>query len=409
MNTAPSSSRIHAGSVFQTILSLMGLGASGLAAILCLLLAYFFARGDAARAGEFVGLAWIFAFLAALTLPSLWFAVRRLMGHVSPRLPIPSFSLASAGLVVWLFVLAIGSFLARAGGIATYILPLLTILGVVLPLWWALELVQRGSSQSGPQRGWGVLNFALFFSNPLAMLVEIVLLIVLVFAGAFMIAADPSNLAQFQQFSQEIRSAGADAERIRQLAAPYLANPLAIAAIFSVFSILVPMLEEIFKSLVIWFLLGKKLSPAEGMVAGALAGAGFALTESLFNLVNPNLQSQWLVLTIGRAGTGMLHITTAALMGWAIASAWQSKSFWCLVLAYIGAVAVHGVWNAFSLGSGLAQVLLPVPSLANVLSIFCVAGLVILAGCFVGFLWAANRRFNAVAPVLIDRTEILQR
>jgi hypothetical protein len=80
------------------------------------------------------------------------------------------------------------------------------------------------------------------------------------------------------------------------------------------------------------------------------------MLETLFSLATPAAEG-WLALTVGRAGTGLLHISTAALMGLALAEAWQSSRYLRLGVTYFCVVLVHGLWNAFSVLNGLGEIL----------------------------------------------------
>jgi hypothetical protein len=61
-----------------------------------------------------------------------------------------------------------------------------------------------------------------------------------------------------------------------------------------------------------------------------------------------------------RAGTGLLHVTTAAMIGWGIASAVQSRGgIWKLVVTYISAALLHCSWNAASVFVGVGNVINP--------------------------------------------------
>jgi RsiW-degrading membrane proteinase PrsW (M82 family) len=98
----------------------------------------------------------------------------------------------------------------------------------------------------------------------------------------------------------------------------------------------------------VWALARSKITPAQGFSAGLISGAAFALVESLGYLATPS-GSGWLGVVVGRTGTGLLHVTTTGLIGWALASAWEEKHYRRLVLAYLGAVGLHSFWNIFGL------------------------------------------------------------
>ena len=131
---------------------------------------------------------------------------------------------------------------------------------------------------------------------------------------------------------------------------------------------------------------------------GAVAGAGFALPETLFNLAGSAANSQWLALATGRVGTGLLHICTAALTGMAIASVWRSGKVHLLALAYTLSVALHGLWNALTITSGLAGFLMNEQD-ARLVAVAATIGLVILAAAYIDILYVLNRSTRAVPTI----------
>ena len=96
------------------------------------------------------------------------------------------------------------------------------------------------------------------------------------------------------------------------------------------------------------------------------------------------------------------RVSSAAIIGMSIASAWKNHQWWRVLLAYLGGVLLHGLWNAFSLSSGLVQVLLGSNPMANFLSMAAVAGLLVLAIVFVAIIIAANRRLRPEARPAVD-------
>jgi len=95
---------------------------------------------------------------------------------------------------------------------------------------------------------------------------------------------------------------------------------------------LIPLLEELLKPLAIWILVWRKLTPVEGFVAGLICGSAFGLIESIGNLASIS-GSDWIIVVLGRTGTGLLHTVATGLVGWGLASAGtiENISTWCLV------------------------------------------------------------------------------
>ena len=121
----------------------------------------------------------------------------------------------------------------------------------------------------------------------------------------------------------------------------------------AVLSGIIPLIEEILKPLALWGLAGRDLTDQEGFVAGLLSGAGFALLENLLYFTNILTAEGWSFMVIGRAGTGVLHMFSSGLVGWALARAWRSGKWPFLGGMTLLAVAFHGLWNAFALLGGL--------------------------------------------------------
>jgi RsiW-degrading membrane proteinase PrsW (M82 family) len=119
--------------------------------------------------------------------------------------------------------------------------------------------------------------------------------------------------------------------------------------------VITPLIEEVLKTLGVWLFVKRKLTPAEGYIAGMICGAGFALIEGLFNLAGAATPGDWVGLVIGRAGGSLLHVFTGGLIGWGLAETWRSGKFQKYLLAFLGALIIHGLWNALA----VVAVLLP--------------------------------------------------
>jgi hypothetical protein len=403
----PTAQRIRVYLILQVILSLAGFGLSALCAagalVFGLLTSAYPALAQNSGASQFIGLAWVFAILALLAVPPLWLSLRKLFGRadgVSGRAR--GFAAATTALLAWPVLLLAGAWLAAFRPLGSYLLPPVTALAALIPIWWLIEMTRRNLGSFSPRRSWGALNFALFVSTPTAMVVELLLLVVGAFAAGVFLSMNADTAAQIRQIGQQIIDSNGDVAVLQDMLLPLLTNPWVVLAALSVFSVLVPLLEELFKPLVIWALLGLDARPADGLVLGAVAGAGFGLVETLFNLSNPAVQSQWLMLIVGRTGTNLLHITTTALIGWSLVSAWRSGKFGRLGLAYLAAVSLHGLWNAFSLISGMAETLLPSQPAGQLLAYAGLAGMLGLGVVCLAILFTANRRLRpvSVAPVL---------
>jgi hypothetical protein len=155
-----------------------------------------------------------------------------------------------------------------------------------------------------------------------------------------------------------LESGNIDPSALSQVIEPYLHQPGFVFLVVAVAAVLIPLLEEAFKPLGMWFLAGRKMTSAQGFVAGLISGAVFALLESLFTL-SPAAGSDWAGVVVGRMGTGLLHVTCSGLVGWGLAAAWRHQKYLQLGGLYLLAVLMHGTWNTFGLLSGFTDLLDP--------------------------------------------------
>jgi len=160
------------------------------------------------------------------------------------------------------------------------------------------------------------------------------------------------------------------------------------------------MIEEVFKPVGAWLLVGRRMTPAEGFAAGALSGAGYALFESL--MLSGGGES-WMWIVLGRAGTAVLHIITSSLMGWALVQAWTHARFLRLGLVYLAAVLVHGTWNAVVIVNAYLTLStelpasLELPGIAGWIGKAAPVILVLIATLMLSILFWANRRLAAAS------------
>ena len=330
------------------LLALLGLSSAGQA-------------GLAETALPVVSMLWSAALLSALMLPSGIFAIRRLMGKPdpAPRADL-RFKLASNAMIFWPLLVVLGSWLNRnSGGLRLALLPPVQILVVLLPLWWLVEYGQRRLPEASTLRRWGVVSVSSFLTPLLTVVFEgLALLVLLVVFVVVLIQLDPNSTQEITRLSTRIASVQNDPEALSRVLLPLLKKPALWIVVFLGASVLIPLLEELLKPLGVWLLAGRNLTPSEGLTAGLICGAAFALFESLGFITNATGDS-WAALAVGRVGTGLLHTINSGLMGWALASAWQDRRYVRAALVYLGVVAIHGVWNVFG-------ILMAIPRLVGV-------------------------------------------
>ena len=228
------------------------------------------------------------------------------------------------------------------------VLPVLTIPAVVLPLAILLALGARKLPFGERWQTWSILGLAMTLGPLLLFVLEIVAALV-VFAGAVgYVLTRPDLIFELQQLSDQFMILGPqpDMEEAVELLSPLLTRPAVIGTTLLYIAVLVPAIEEIFKPIGVWLFARRIDSAAQGFALGALSGAGYALIETIG--VSGQQASEWANLLSSRIGTGLLHITTSALMGGAIVLAWHQRSYLRLLGTYLLAVTLHGLWNALA-------------------------------------------------------------
>ena len=329
----------HWPSVWQFGLSLFGILALwGIAAAMLLSFVNSALNGDSLGALTVLLNSTGIAFAGLLLIPSTGYALFRLMGKPA------TFKIRRRylqwGILALPPVLILG-YLATLSVATSYLfLPVLHILATVLSVGWLLSLGLRGLSAGSPQLSWGIFNSGLVGTPLLSLVTELAALLVLGVLGVIYLSQDPALIESLYELSQTLPANAP--ERALELLQPYLGpGTLYIALFFG--ALLVPILEEMFKPIGVWLLVGRHPSPSQGFAAGLLSGAGYALFENF--LLGASAGQDWAMVVVARMGTSLIHITTTGLMGWALTLAWSEKRYLRLVFIYFVAIAIHGAWN----------------------------------------------------------------
>ncbi len=315
--------------------------------------------GPAGRleAMSFFSLAWTALAVCVLLAPSGFFSLRRLLNQPDIQMPaLASRRILPVMLVVWLLLLAVGYGISRNVTLSLFFLPPLQVLAVILPVLGLLLLALRGLSLGSAGRVWGVVAIGLLLTPALILLVEFLVILMGLALGGIGLSMQPGALEAIRELSRRFsQTSEFDPQQLQELLTPLAANPAVIFVTLALVAGIIPVLEELLKPLAVWLLAWRKLSPMEGLLAGALSGATFAFLESLGMLATPAGEA-WLLLAAGRAGTVALHIACSALVGWGLALAWSERKYFQLAMSYGLAIVLHGSWNGLSLLSGFAGI-----------------------------------------------------
>lgn len=309
---------------------------------------------------------------------------------------------APAGFLGAAVILLTGYAIQDISSISWLALPILTIPAVTLPIWAIMALGARGLVIGSRWRVWGTLGVSLTVTPFLLFTLEVVIVLAIVIVVVIYAAANPQAAMEFESFSRQLTFIDLESEEeALRVILPYLIRPSVVVPAMLFFSVVIPLLEEIVKPFGVWLLAGKLDSAAQGFVFGALGGAGFALVET-FN-VSGQL-GEWGIVLFTRIGTGLLHITTSALMGGAIFMAIRERRYLRLLGTYLLVVLLHGLWNASALTVSFSALAATHLQLGRFETIQWISGIAILllAVALFAILIASNRRYQKRA--LIEET-----
>ena len=320
-----------------------------------------------------------------LLLPAAWYALLRLLGkpvEEPGRLGRTARSLTRPVLLVLVIILVVllGDYVSRAGVLEWVLLPPLHVLAVGLPVLLLAYLGWRGLPTGPLQRSWGVFASGLVLGPLLTLAAELFAILVLVVLGIIYVSMRTDLLQELIVLGEQLENFRGAPEQALPLINPYLSQPAVIFTAFSFTAGIVPLIEELFKPVGVWLLAGRRLSAAEGFAAGVISGAGFALFE---NLAFTSTGGEWTASVVLRMGTGLLHILTAGLTGWALALAWSHRRYLRLVIIFFCAVLLHGVWNGLALLTTAS--LLELPAQINAQMLASLAGVMLVSITFIAF------------------------
>jgi hypothetical protein len=280
-------------------------------------------------------------------------------------------------------VLLLGHWATTTDLASYFILPVVHVLAAAISVAWLLTLGLRGLSVGSPQLTWGVFNAGLVGAPFLSLIIEFMVLIFLGIFALLYLAQDPQVLEALWQLSESmpigVPESGFDVFE------SYLMRPGTLYMVLLFGALIVPLIEEMFKPIGVWLLVGRKPTPAQGFAAGLLSGAGYALFENF--LLGAGAGDDWVMVAIARMGTSLIHIFTAGLMGWALAQAWSGKRYLRLGVTYLATVLIHGLWNGLVILTAVPDIFGSEVAIPETLEMIGTAAPVIFAililGCFI--------------------------
>ncbi|MBK9782716.1 MAG: PrsW family intramembrane metalloprotease [Anaerolineales bacterium] len=301
--------------------------------------------------------AFAFGFVSVLLLLCSWFVLQKTRGleqaDHSFKFPFAGWLWIVIPVVVFFSILIGGAFtMAELPWLNWLVLPALTIMVIVPPIWLLFGTASNGIELGPRWRFFSILGLGMTISPMIMIVLEIVILVTVVILGVIYVAVTQPALINQLETLANMADQSMSEDAMLAAVTPYLSNPAVIAVGIGYIALLVPLIEELLKPLALWFFARQIETPAQGFALGVLSGAAFALFESLN--ASADGSTSWAFIVGARTGTSLLHMLTSGLVGWGIIAAIQEKRARRFFAAYIGAVLIHGIWNASAAGIGLA-------------------------------------------------------
>jgi len=334
--------------------------------------------------------------IGLLIIPSAGLALLRLVGRPLTALPGKlQKSLDQTGrwlILIWPLVIVTGYVASQLTDWRWLLLPPLSLIATAVPIIWLAAIARRGFVHSSLQRSWGILTSGMVAAPLLATVLELAVIFIAAIGWIIWLLANPQSNQNLQLLVQRLSNVSNDAVAIQHILSPYMAQPDVIATVMVIIAGFTPLIEELCKPVAVWLLKDRIQTPSEGFAAGVISGAGFTLVESL-GRIGSFSGANWVGVTVTRAGTDLLHILTAGLMGWALVAALREGRYIRLAVTYLLVVTLHSVWNALSLWTSFGP-LVNSPKLGQLPDLFAPLGLGLLAAAMLVILLGSNRRLR---------------
>jgi RsiW-degrading membrane proteinase PrsW (M82 family) len=268
--------------------------------------------------------------------------IGRDMADKDARIPFANWHIPAL-LAVSVVAILVGSLLKDKNVPSLFLLPILTLVATIAPLWLFMGI---GTSKMdlGPRwRTWGIFGLGMTLGPVIMLSLEVLLGITIALGIAVYFAMRPELVDPMMQLATQLQSI-TDPEEVLDLLVPYILKPIPLIIVLGYTAILVPLIEEFFKPIGVWLFARQLKTPNAGFVMGILSGTAYALVENLG--MTAQAGTDWTTIVSARAATGLLHITTTGLMGWAIVYMWNERGYLRFFGSYLTAITLHGLWNS---------------------------------------------------------------
>lgn len=297
----------------------------------------------------------ICAILALFNLASAYYAGKALQLGVDSIRTEKRMRWLNALIALLPFNLIVGALVFSNQTLRNYLLPVLTSLSLTIGVIWLIRVGSKNLWGNHPQRDSGLISLMSGFTVWFIMFLEMMVMLmmgVMLFAG---VMTNPDLFNRFEQLLPLFQQANPDTESLMRALEGMVSLPLLIGGAMFLIAGILPVIEELFKTIGVWMLSGRKLTPQEGWTAGLMSGAGFALVEGLFYGLQMTMApdaTTWISTLIGRTGGTILHTLFGGMVGLAYARSWRDGKAGRVLGVYVAVIAMHGLWNALAIAQG---------------------------------------------------------
>lgn len=297
----------------------------------------------------------ICAILALFNLASAYYAGKRLRLGVESIRSEKRMRWLNALIVLLPINMIVGALVFPNQTLRNYLLPVLTSLSLTVGMIWLIRVGSKNLWGDHPQRDGGLISLMSGFTVWFIMFLEMMVMLmmgVMLFAG---VLTSPDLFDRFEQLLLLFQQANPDTESLMRALEGMVSLPLLIGGAMFLIAGILPVIEELFKTMGVWMLSGRKPTPREGWVAGLMSGAGFGLVEGLFYGLQLTMTADattWVATLIGRTGGTILHTLFGGMVGLAYARSWRDGKSWRVIGVYVAVIVLHGLWNALAIAQG---------------------------------------------------------
>jgi len=285
-----------------------------------------------------------------LGLPLAWQGLNSLRG-----LPSRPFHPRRTWVLVAAFVIAVilGQVVLAFDLLPTLTFPPFYILCAVLPPLFFLAVVGRGLADSDVHWREVVLQLAsgAFLSTFGAFSSEAVLGLLTMVIILTLATLTPGGATWFRELMGHLQDPRwfQNPENVYSL----LFSPPILISFGLTVLVIVPLAEEMLKSLGVVIMSYRRPDRARAFLWGLASGAGFALVEGLFS--GALSLEDWGGAAILRVGAAAMHCLGGGLMGLGWHYLFATRRPWHLLSAYAASASLHSLWNAVAFGLMVAS------------------------------------------------------